>query len=181
VLVGCRLTAGVELGDVGEEVLAAALGLCDHLGQAVLLLLERLDLAVHPVEGVVHDRAPLARVARAPEAGPVAGPGGLVLEELADLGQAEARVVAQALDEPEPLDVVGVEQAVGTLRPGGRLEQSDLLVVADRPGRQAERRRDLLDPEERRSVALRGAVEGGRGAVQMAQSRGDYATTLPLT
>ena len=41
--------------------------------------------------GVLQDRAPLAGVARRPERGAVAGARGLVLEQLADLGQREAR------------------------------------------------------------------------------------------
>ena len=42
----------------------------------------------------------------------------------------------------------GVVQAVRALRSGRRLEQPDLLVVADRPGRQAGLGGDLLDLEE---------------------------------
>ena len=89
--------------------------------------------------------------------------GRLVLEQLADLGEAEAGVVAEALDEPQPLDVVLVVQAVVAVGSGGRLEQPELLVVADRPGRQAERRRDLLDPQQWRAGGGRGR-DGSSGA-----------------
>jgi hypothetical protein len=61
---------------------------------------------------VVDDRAPLVGVARRAEALAVAGRGGLVLEQLADLGEAEPGVVAEALDEPEALEVVLVVEAV---------------------------------------------------------------------
>ena len=62
--------------------------------------------------------APLVRVVRLAEAGPVVRSGGLVLEELADLGQAEPGVVAEALDEPQAVEVVGVVEAVGALATG---------------------------------------------------------------
>ena len=57
------------------------------------------------------------------------------------------------LDELQALDIVVVIEAVVAIAPGGRREEADLLVVADRPRRQAERRRDLLDPQEGRSGA----------------------------
>ena len=88
------------------------------------------------------------RVAGRAEALAVALAGGLVLEQLADLGEAEPGVVAQLLDEPQSLEVGRVEQAVRAVAAGGRLEQAELFVVADRAGRQAGLGRDLLDPEE---------------------------------
>src|SRR4051812_385187 len=108
---GRRLNARVELGEVALEMLPPALGLGDHLAEAVHLRLERTDLAVHPGERVVDDRAPLDGIARRPESVPIACPGGLVLEQLADLGEAEASIVAEALDESKPVKVVFVVEA----------------------------------------------------------------------
>ena len=48
----------------------------------------------------------------------------------------------------EPIEIRGVVQAVVAVRARRRLEQADLLVVADRAGRQAGLGRDLVDPEE---------------------------------
>ncbi len=86
----------------------------------------------------------------------------LVLEQLADLGQREPRVVAQPADEAEPLQVLGVVQAVGALGAGGRGEQPDLLVVADRPRRETGLGGDLLDAQEARR--RRCGIGGDRAA-----------------
>ena len=61
-------------------------------------------------------------------------------------------------DEPQALEVRRVVQAVGAVRAGGRLEQPDLLVVADRAGRQAGLGGDLLDAQEPGSSDARGGV-----------------------
>ena len=74
----------------------------------------------------------------------------LVLEQLADLGQREPGVVAQAADEAQPLEIIRVVEAVGSLASGSRLEQPDLLVVANRTGRQPGFRGDFLDAEQSR-------------------------------
>ena len=58
----------------------------------------------------------------------------------------------------ESLEIVVVIEPVGALRPGSRLEQPELFVVADRARRQAEGRRNLLDSEERP-----GGLAGGCG------------------
>ena len=166
---GRRVEPGIELGEVDQEVLPAALGLLDHRRQPVELLPERLDLAVDPPEGVVEDRAPLGRVGGRAEPVAVASPGRLVLEELADLGQAEPGVVAEALDEAEALDVVRVVLAVVALRPAGRLEESELLVVADRPGGEPELGGDLVDPEEVLRVGRRGGIEMAHAGTMMPQ------------
>src|SRR5205823_12071118 len=113
-------------------------------------------------EGVIDDRASLGGVGGLAEPGAIAGSGSLILEQLADFREAEARVVTTALDEPQPLDVVRVEEAVVAARPTGRLEEAELLVVADRPRRQPEHRRDLLDPEKRRGGCV---GVGGRGKI----------------
>src|SRR4029079_17474259 len=85
----------------------------------------------------------------------------LALERRACLGEAEAGVVPERLDELEPRHVVGVVQPVGTLGPRGGLEEPDLLVVADRTGGQADLVRDLLDPEQRSGVVVAGSVVAG--------------------
>ena len=60
----------------------------------------------------------------------------------------------------QAVDVVGVVEAVVAVRAGGRLEQPDLLVVADRAGRQADLCGDLLDPQELRWGLGGDAVSG---------------------
>ena len=91
---------------------------------------------------------------------------GLVLQQLADLGEREPGVVAQAPDEPQALEIGRVVEAVGAIRPGGRLQQADLLVVADRPGRQAGLGGDFLDAQQ---------VAGGASAI--GRSRGSGSVT----
>ena len=68
---------------------------------------------------IPQDLQPLGRVGRGVVGLVPALAGGLVLEQLGDLGQREAGVVAQALDEAEPLDVRGVVEAIVTVGPGG--------------------------------------------------------------
>ena len=139
---------GFDLGQVLGQVGLPAVRLGDHRLEPVGLAPKRGDLAVDPGEGVLDDRPALAGIVRLAEPGTVAGASGLVLEQLGDLGQAEAGVVAETLDVAESVEVVGVVQSVVAVGTGGRLEQPDLLVVADRAGRQTELRGDLLDPEE---------------------------------
>jgi hypothetical protein len=112
VVVRLGLDTGLELGDVGLEVRASALGLLDHAGKSIHLRAQRRDLALDPGEGVVDDRSPLGGILRRPEPVPVPRSGFVVLEELADLGEAEPGVVAKALDEPEPLEIILVVEAV---------------------------------------------------------------------
>ena len=106
-------------------------------------------------------RAPLGRVVGGAEALAIALAGGLVLEQLADLGQAEAGVVAQGADEAQALEVGRIEQPVGAVGSRGGLEQADLLVVADRAGRQAGLGGDFLDAEE--AWARSGGWASGHG------------------
>ena len=105
------------------------------------------------------ERPALVGIAGLAEALAVALARGVVLEQLADLGEREAGVVAQAPDELQPVEVGGVVQAVVAVRASGRLEQADLLVVADRAGRQAGLGRDLVDAQE---AGLGVAVSAGR-------------------
>ena len=127
---------------------APVLGLGHHRLESVDLVAQGDDLAVDALEGVGEDPAALDGVLGRPE--PVAVPlaGRLVLEELADVREGEPGVVAQAADEPQALEVLGVVEAVGALGAGGGGEEADLLVVADRSRGQAGVLRDLLDPEE---------------------------------
>jgi hypothetical protein len=114
VIVRLRVEPGLELGDVILEVRTTTLGLGDHLGQPVHLGTQRRDLALDAGKGVVDDRASFRGVLRRPEPGPVPASGLVVLEQLADLGEAEPGVVAETLDEPQPLEIVLVVEPVGT-------------------------------------------------------------------
>lgn len=143
-----RRGPGLDLGEVGLQMGATALGLGDHRLEPADLLAEARDLPVDPGERVANDRLALVGVARRSEALTVAGTGGLVLEQLADLGEAEPGVVAEALDEPKAIEVILVVEPVRALGAGGGLEHPELLVVANRAGGQPDLGRDLLDPEE---------------------------------
>src|SRR5690242_20486354 len=172
---GCRLAAGVDLGAVNEKVRPTPFGVLDHRLESLRLGPKRRHLALDASEGVVEDRPPLGEVTSRAEADAVAAAGRLVLEQLRDLCQAEAGVIPEVLDEAEALDVVIVVEPVVTLAPGGRGEQAELLVIADRPRRQTEGRRDLLDAEQ-------AAVGRGRGAdVEVAHGPTGGYQTLPLT
>jgi glyoxylase-like metal-dependent hydrolase (beta-lactamase superfamily II) len=103
---------------------------------------------IDPRRRFLEDGPSFVRIVRRPEANAVPRPGVLVLEELSDLGEAEPGVVAQALDEPEALEVVGVIQPIGPLRTGRRLQEPELLVVTDRACGEADLRADLLDAQE---------------------------------
>ena len=74
--------------------------------------------------------------------------GRLVLEQLGDLAEREAGVVAKPLDEFEPLDVGFVVEAVVAFGPGRGLEQAQLFVIANGSGRQPDLRGRLLDAEQ---------------------------------
>ena len=126
----------------------ARFGFVDHPGDPVRLVAERLDLTVDAGKRVDQDLAALGRILGGSKSLAVALARSLVLEQLADLGQREPGVVAQPADEPEPRDVGLVVQAVGALGTGGRLEESEFLVIADGTGRQADLGGDLLDAQE---------------------------------
>ena len=70
----------------------------DHGRQARGLLLQQRQLAVRPLDGAAGQPQLLVGVIRGPVARTVPGPGGLVLQQLPDLREAEARVIAQSLD-----------------------------------------------------------------------------------
>ena len=99
----------------------------------------------------------------APAGLPLVAIGCLVLQQLADLSEREPRVVAEVADELKAGEVRGVVEPIVAVGPGGRLEQADLLVIADRPRRQAGLGRDLVDPKEPRlggSIWSRGRDPG---------------------
>ena len=173
--VGVRrgLEARVDLRAMGLEVGAPSLGLARPSPRAARSSGAGVaDLAVDPVERVVDERPPLDRVRRRAEPLAVAGPCDLVLEELADLGQAEPGVVAEALDEPQSLEIVGVVEPVRALGAGRRLEQPELLVVADRSRASGRRRRRL--------PGFGGGARRSRSA-HRSGSPPDATTSLPLT
>src|SRR5690349_20859879 len=120
----------------------------DHIREADGLRLESLDLALDAVARVIDQCEPLTRVVRGAESFAIALPSGLVLQQLADLGEREARLVAQLLDRPQTLEIRRVVQAVGAFRTGRGLEETDFFVVPDRARRQAGLCGDLLDLEE---------------------------------
>ena len=112
-----RRTAGASSGDhrprlvervVGQrgrsrrgapEVGAALVGLADHRLEPVDLGAQGVRSGGRSGRAVIDDRPALGRVVASRGNGPGSRPGGLVLEQLAELGQAEPGVVAEALDE----------------------------------------------------------------------------------
>src|SRR6185295_11029144 len=96
---------------------------------------------------------------------------GVVLEQLTDLRERETGVIAKAPNELEPVEVRGVVEAIVAVRASSWREQPDLLVVADRAGRQACLGRDLVDSEEvRLGVAVirgQGRLDGGLGTCHL--------------
>ena len=120
--------------------------------------------------------SPLVAIPGLAEALAVALARGVVLEQLADLGEREPGVVAQAPDELEPVEVRGVVEAIVAVRARGRREQADLFVVADRAGRQACLGRDLVDPQE---AGLGVAVSRGHGRLGGALGTGHLPVSIP--
>ena len=128
-------------------------GGADHVRQAFGLGFERRDLPIDTTAGILEDRSSLPRVLGGTKALPIPLAGDLVLEQLADLGQGEARVVAELLDVAKAVEVRLVVQPVRPPERAGRLEEADLLVVPDRPSGQPGVGRHLLDTRRRRSSA----------------------------
>ena len=129
---------------------AARLGLVDHGCESRCLCLEDLDLAVDPHARIGEKRAALGWIAGLPQALAISFACRVVLEQLADLGQRETSVVAQASNEQQALEVRLVVQPVVTVGPGGRFQQPDFLVVADSPRGQAGLGGHLVDAQEPR-------------------------------
>ena len=132
-----RVGPAVEVGEVLVEVVPAGAGVMDHGVEAATFGFQGRDLSIDSDDGVAEQGASLGVVPGGPQAHPVPFPGGLVLEQLADLGKGEPGVVAQGADEAQALEIRGVEQPIRAIRSGGGLEQADLLVIADRAARQA--------------------------------------------
>ena len=143
-----RRRTAVEFHQVRIEMAAAGAGFLDHRRQACGLRLKDLDLVADSGAGIDDEAAALVRVGRVVHSRSVAFPGGLVLQQLADLGKREARIVAQAADELQAIQVRRVIQAIVAFGAGRRLEQADLFVVADRARRQAGFGGDFLDPQQ---------------------------------
>src|SRR5882757_709986 len=91
--------AAVELDEMVVEMACSPVCLLDHLGESLSFRFEDLDLAVDSFARVDDQRALFGRVASLPVALPIAFPRRVVLEQLADLGQREPGVIAQAPDE----------------------------------------------------------------------------------
>ncbi len=164
----------VELGKAGPDPGEPGLCFVDHRGELGRLRLEQGDLAFDPFLPLAEVDPALGGVVRLAEPLAVACAGGLVLEELADLGQREPGIVTQAADEEQAIEVGRVVQAIVAIGSAGRLEQSDLLVVADRAGRQAGLGRDFVDLEEAgRESGWAGFGHGSSGL--------DHSTTFTFT
>src|SRR6476660_4715613 len=142
-----RVRTAIELREMGIEMAAAVSRLREHLGQTSGRGLEDVDLSIDPGTRIEDQRTTLVRVATRAESFAVPLANRLILQQTPDLGKREPRVIAQTLDEAEAFEIGVVEQAVGAVRAGGRLEESDLLVIADRAGGQARLGCDLLDLE----------------------------------
>ena len=132
------------------EVLPARSRLFDHGCEAGRFRFDDLDLAVGARAGIDEKSSPLRRIPGLAQELTISFPGYLVLEQLADLGEREAGVVAKAANEQQALEIGLVVEPVVPVRPRGRLQQADLLVVADRAGREPGLGCDLVDTEERR-------------------------------
>ena len=87
---------------------------------------------------VAQDTCSFGRIGRGVVRGMAALAGGLVLEQPGDLGEREAGVVAQALDEAEPLQIRVVVEAIVALGAGRGREKPQLLVVAHGARRQSD-------------------------------------------
>ena len=115
--------ATVELGEVLVEMGRGGLAPRRSSGEAYGLRLEGLDLALDALARVEDERPPLGGIMGGAEALPIALAGGLVLEQLADLGEREPSLVAQLLDGAEALEIGRVVQAVRAVGSGRRLEE----------------------------------------------------------
>jgi hypothetical protein len=135
----------------------------DHRLQPLRLLAERGDLAIQSHQRGAMDGRSLRRVAHRGGTLPGQRPGPLILQHPADLGQAEAGVVAHRPDVSESLQVILVIEPVGAPRAGRRPQQADVLVVADGARREADRLSRLLDPQEAVPSISRGRRRLGIG------------------
>ena len=165
---GCSwvgLAAGVEVVEVAREVGAPVLGLGDHRLEPLDLAAQRRRPGGRRGRGRPRgSRAARRRRASARNVARLRARAASSSSSWPISASEKPGVVAQAADEPQALEVLGVVQAVGALRAGGGGEEAELLVVADRARRQAGVGRDLLDPQQARS-ARRRRRGWGRGVV----------------
>src|SRR5450756_3001268 len=160
-----RGAAALQLVEVGAQVFTPPVRLVDHGPKARRLVLERRDLAIHPVEQPTQDGLPLLHVPGRTEALRIPDAGNFVLQEEADLREREPGVVAQLADEPQPLEVARVVEPVVALRARSRLEEAELLVVPDRARSQAGLGGDLLDAEEAWPRGIRSGIPRSRRGI----------------
>ena len=140
--------AAVKFHEVLVQVTATALRLGEHRVESVTFGLQERDLALGPIPRLDDERAPLVWIVGRAEAVAVTLAGNLVLQQLTNLGEAEARIVTQASNESQTLQVRCVVQPIGAIRAGRRLQQPEFFVVADGPSRQAGLGGDFLDAQE---------------------------------
>src|SRR5664280_452235 len=142
----------------GGSVPTAA-GLVHHGLESTDLALEGLDLALEAGDALALDPPALGRIGGGMERGVASLPRRLSLENLGNLREREARIVAQTLDEAQSLQVGLVEEAIVALGSRGRPKQSDLFVVAHGSGSQPDLGRGFVDVQERSTGAGRWCVE----------------------
>ncbi len=94
--VGMRVGPAIEVGEMLVEVAPTGASVLDHRVEAGSLGFERGDLAIDASAGVMDQGPAFGLVARGAEALSIALAGRLILEQLADLGEREAGVVAEA-------------------------------------------------------------------------------------
>src|SRR5450759_5092476 len=160
-----RGAAALQIVEVGAQVFTPRVRLVDHGPKARRFVLERGDLAIHPVEQAAQDRLSILHVAGRAEALRIPDAGSFVLQEEADLREREPGVVAQLADEPQPLEVARVVEAVVALRARSWLEEAELLVVPDRARSQAGLGGDLLDAEEAWPRGIRSGIPRSRRGI----------------
>src|SRR5881398_518567 len=116
-------------------------------------------------------------------------------DQLAQLVEAHAEEILEAQDLADALGVGLRVLAVRARAPFARLEQADLLVVADRPRRCAHRARDVADAHQwflraggatqsapcATTAAARGACERGRSSDTTAPTTDVSASTASAT
>ncbi len=139
---------GKHILEVATQVGTPALRVIDHRGKTLALVFKRDDLAVHPLKRVTDDGGPLGRICGGSKAHAVSLARLVVFEQLANLREREACVVAKPCDEAEALQVVVVVQTVGTIGTRRRGKQPNLLVVADGAGRDPGQLCNLLNAEQ---------------------------------
>ena len=119
-----RVGPAIELGEVAVEDALVARGRAPIMAPGVRPWLRASRSAHRRAAGILEDPSSLRRVLVVPEALAIPLAGDLVLEQLADLGQGEARVVAELLDVAKAVEVRLVvqpvapsERAAGSRRP----------------------------------------------------------------